>query len=82
MYIKYLKNIYRVGKFYSVTKTGQTGIYLTKQDGNYNALEFASSTIRDYILEQIWEQLKSESKTYDIDEAIKIFTCGQHYNLT
>lgn len=81
MYIRYLKNIYAIGKFYSITRHGETGISLAKQGGNYTSLEFDNAEMREYILDEIWNKLKSGEVCFDIDEAIKQFSCIKNYNM-
>jgi len=91
MYIKYLDNIHKVGKFYSIEKgsgdknsiTGKNEnncIYLQKEDSHF-AMKFYNEESRDFILKKIWEELSAGTKCFDLDDFVNTYYISKNYNL-
>ena len=82
MYIKYLGNIYNIINYYSITKGGAYNncIHLEKDNGHYRALDFKEEHTRDFVIVEIWKEIKKETKFYDLDEMLKIYFEAKKYN--
>lgn len=81
MYIKFSNNIHNISKYKSIVKGGTLkSIHLVNGD-NFMALDFINTKIRDYILSEIWNELKAGAKFYNIDEAIELYQATNKYNL-
>ena len=72
MYIKYKNNINNLKNFKAIAKIGETSVHLIMKDGSFMSLDFSNIETRDFIISQIWTNLKLNSKTYDIDDDMKI----------
>ena len=81
MYIKYLSEIHKVDKYYSVVRNGIKGIHLTKGNGSYQLLEFADTKAREFVLVEIWKELKNTTEFFDLDEIIHIYYVANKYNI-
>lgn len=83
MYIKYLNNIHNINNYYSLVKGGGKNncIQLTKHDGTFYSLEFLNSESRDFVLNEIWNELKKGTHLYDIDEMIQTYYDAKRYNI-
>lgn len=81
MYIKYQSNINNLKNFYTIAKIGETSIHLIMKDGSFSALDFSNVELRDFIVSQIWSNLKSNSKTYDVDEEVFLHNDAKKYNI-
>ena len=83
MYIKYLGNIYNINNYYSITEGGAYNkcIHLEKDNGHYRSLDFKDESTRNFIIEEIWKEIRKETKFYDLDEVLKIYFDLKKYNI-
>jgi hypothetical protein len=82
MFIKYSNNIHNLNALFSVLEGNKTSsILLSRNDGNYIALEFESIEIRDAVLKMIWEKLYAKERTFDIDKELETIKETLKYNL-
>jgi hypothetical protein len=80
MYIKYLGNIHKIEKYFSVVKGDNNCIFLMKEDSHL-ALKFKNEDSRDYILNKIWEELVNETKCLNLDQITEDYYIANKYNL-
>lgn len=83
MYIKYLGNIHNMGNYNSFVKGGAQDccIHLQKDNGHFHSMEFKTTGARNFILNEIWEELKKESKLFDIDDIIETYYISEKYKV-
>lgn len=82
MFIKYQNNIYNISNYYSVTRSGDKFIHLTKENNDhYSALPFNNSGIRDTVLASIWDKLIDKADFFDIDSIIDTINDSSIFNL-
>lgn len=83
MFIRYLGNIHNLNKYYSLVKNiDKSNVIFLKKDAASNySLEFKDQETRDFILNEIWLELKKGSQFYDIDEIIETYNASRLYNL-
>jgi hypothetical protein len=83
MYIRYLGNIHNISNYNSLVKGGQhnNSILLQKDNGHFFAMEFRDSEARDFILNQIWQELAKQTICFDIDNIIDTYYQATKYNI-
>ena len=83
MYVKYLNNIHNLNIYNSIIKGGPKNncIQLQSGDGHFHSMEFKNIKSRDFVLNEIWEEMKKESKLFDIDSIIETYYISNDYNI-
>lgn len=81
MFIKYNSNIHNLNKYFSIVKTDKTKILLTKESGNYQALDFIDTFTRDKVINNIWDEMQKGTEFLDIDDYALMCKEAEVYNI-
>ena len=81
MFIKYNSNIHNLNNYFSIVKTDKTKILLTKESGNYQALDFIDTFTRDKVINNIWDEIQKGTEFLDIDDYALMCKEAEVYNI-
>ena len=81
MFIKYNSNIHNLNNYFSIVKTDKTKILLTKESGNYQALDFIDTFTRDKVINNIWDEMQKGTEFLDIDDYALMCKEAEVYNI-
>ena len=81
MFIKYKRSIHNLNNYLSIVPTDKKTILLTKENGNYQVLEFVDTFTRDKVINSIWEELQKSTEFFDIDDFALMCKEVETYNI-